>query len=308
MTSTPLSTTILCDLYARMLFTRVVDNAISQLSQKGYLDRQGKGIASCRGHEAAQVGSAVCIKVGQDFTLPYYRDLGVMLTIGMTPYEIFCTYLQAAREPERSSDIHHWSYQKHNIVTGPAPVATQLLHAAGIAFASKLRKAAVATIAYCGDGIVQEPDFLEALSFAAQQQLPVIFLCEHDCHDPLQSDIPDLLPLFPAGLAHHIVNGVDVQQVYQATQAAIQHARAGKGPTLLQLTLKRVEPDCGSNGLSLLAPQSDLAAYDPLIHCQRLLQEQGCWDDQWAQNIRTRASSEVERALQDALLQEGFTT
>ena len=74
--------------------------------------------------------------------------------------------------------FHHWGYHKHNTVTGPAPVATQLLHAAGIAFACKLRKASVVTVAYCGDEAKTEPDFLEGLRFAAQHQLPVIFICE----------------------------------------------------------------------------------------------------------------------------------
>src|SRR5947209_8933792 len=122
-----------------MLLTRIVDDAIQRLDQQEYLNFA----LSCRGHEAAQVGSAVCIEVGKDFTLPYYRDLGVVLTIGMTPYEVFHTYLlerqgdstldRPGGSVERQS-ILHWGYQKHNMVTGPAPVATQILHAAGIAF------------------------------------------------------------------------------------------------------------------------------------------------------------------------------
>src|SRR2546429_6163974 len=157
MTSTSPPTILIRDLYARMLLTRIVDDHAWSLYQQGRIDF----IASCRGHEAAQVGSAICIEVGKDFTLPYYRDLGVVLTIGMTPYEVFRTYLLGDRQysPTGEMDRHiakpaplrHWGYHKHNTVTGPAPVATQLLHAAGIAFASKLRKAPVVTVAYCDD-------------------------------------------------------------------------------------------------------------------------------------------------------------
>src|SRR5216684_8908391 len=82
---------LLRDLYTRMLLTRLVDAAAWSAYQQGLLGY----VASCRGHEAAQVGSAVCIEVGQDFTLPYYRDLGVVLTIGMTSEEVFRTYLQS---------------------------------------------------------------------------------------------------------------------------------------------------------------------------------------------------------------------
>src|SRR2546425_4340317 len=116
---------LLKDCYARMLLTRLVDEWTLKLSDQG---RIGCVASSC-GHEAAQVGSAICIEVGKDFTLPYYRDLGVVLTIGMTPYEIFRTYIQSKGEP-----LQHWGYHKHNMVTGASRVASHILHAAGIAF------------------------------------------------------------------------------------------------------------------------------------------------------------------------------
>ena len=78
------------DLYSRMLLTRIVDNCARQLHQR----ERNCIVPTCRGREAAQVGSAICIEVGTDFTLPYYRDLGVVLTIGMTPYEVLRTHVQ----------------------------------------------------------------------------------------------------------------------------------------------------------------------------------------------------------------------
>src|SRR2546427_13033436 len=83
---------MLRDVYARMLLTRMVDNCAYSLYQQGRIGF----MASCRGYEAAQVGTALCIEIGKDFTLPYYRDLGVVLTIGMTPYEVLRTYIVAA--------------------------------------------------------------------------------------------------------------------------------------------------------------------------------------------------------------------
>ncbi len=93
--STPsLTTTFIRDLYARMLLTRVVDDYAWRL----YGHVPNGLLVSCRGHEAVQVGSAICIEAGKDFTLPYYRDLGVVLTIGMTPYEVFRTYIQVREQ------------------------------------------------------------------------------------------------------------------------------------------------------------------------------------------------------------------
>lgn len=288
---------LLKDVYQHMLLTRLVDESAWEAYQRGRLGF----VASCRGHEAAQVGSAVCLQVGQDFTLPYYRDLGVVLTIGMTPYEVFRTYFQARRAPELqkqsaaedprvvSQFVSHWGYHKHNLVTGPAPVATQIMHAAGIAFACKLRKSPAVTVAYCGDGATCEADFREGITFAAQHQLPALFICEQDCSGPRTSLLSHLS--LPSGLHHICIDGSDVLAVYTATQEAMQRARAGQGPTLLELSVIRATP-------------GEPLENDPLTRCQQLLQEQHAWDEDWARDLETRLRRDVEQALADVLQDE----
>ncbi|MBX5457859.1 MAG: thiamine pyrophosphate-dependent dehydrogenase E1 component subunit alpha [Thermogemmatispora sp.] len=289
-TQPSLSTTQLRDLYQRMLLTRLVDGYCWQLHQSGRIGF----VASCRGHEAAQVGSAACIRPSFDFTLPYYRDLGVVLTLGMTPYEIFRTYLQGwpgsltnpDQRPHRP--IQHWGYHKHNMISGPVPVATQILHAAGIAFACKLRKSSAVAIAYCGDGATAEPDFLEGLTFAAQQRLPVLFICEQDCS--LDAQVFRLSPArLPSGLTYRCVDGSDIREVYASTSEALELARAGQGPILLEMLVTR-----GS-------PEQDEAECDPLSHCRRLLESSGAWDEVWYTQLAARLRAEVEQALEDAL-------
>lgn len=308
MTVPSVSSTFLRDLYARMLLTRLVDDCAWRLLQQGRI----KFVASCRGHEAAQVGSAVCIEVGKDFTLPYYRDLGVVLTIGMTPYEVFRTYLHIqqsetqsgttdgkGRSPTKRQGMLHWGYHKHNIVTGPAPVATQILHAAGIAFACKLRKARAVTVAYCGDGAKAEPDFLEGIRFAALHQLPVVFICEQNCthceNDTSSAPSHMQIIALPDGLTHQRIDGTDVLEVYTATQTAMQHAREGHGPILLEMCVTRGTPE---QHPSL---EDIVCWHDPLLRCQRLLQEQGAWDPEWATQLYARFLAEVERAVHDAM-------
>ena len=308
MTSMTSSLIRIRDLYARMLLTRVVDSYICRLQRQGQIEFT----ASSRGHEAAQVGSAVCVEVGKDFTVPYYRDLGVVLTIGMTPYEVFRSYLHPRQTTIQGTEeaaafqrpMQHWGYYKHNIVTGSAPVATQLLHAAGIAFACKLRKAAAVTVAYCGDGAASEaePDFLEALRFATLHHLPIIFIYEQD-NWPRQANETEstsstspyiqTFPL-PEGLSHRQIDGMDIVAVYTAMQAAMQDARAGRGPVLLEMLVQR--PQQG--------PGEETEQSDPLLCCQRYLQVHNDWDSQWALQLATRIETEVERALQDALSSE----
>lgn len=291
----PLSVAFARDLYARMLLTRLVDECAWRLQVEG----APAMVFSCRGHEAAQVASAICIEVGNDFTLPYYRDLGVVLTIGMTPYEVLRTYVlarQQEQEPIEQGKVDdkalptmmHWGYHKHNTVTGSVPVATQMLHAAGIAFSCKLRKAAVVTVAYCGDGATTEPDFLAGIQFAAQHQLPAIFICEQD--DSCAS--VQTLPL-PANLVFHSIDGMDALTVYATMRAAMQHARAGYGPVLLEMKVSR---SATTREMSAQVWQDD-----PLLRCQHYLEAQGMWDNEWATQLQTRLIAEVERAWQDAL-------
>lgn len=304
MEKTALSASFLKDIYARMLLTRIVDDCAWDLYEEGQIDF----MAISRGHEAAQVGTAICIEVGVDFTLPYYRDLGVVLTIGMTPYEVFRTYLLAhhrqvsdgepvgTKRPGRSEDqaVHHWGYQKHNMITDSAPVATQILHAAGVAFACKLRKAPAVTVAYCGDGATGEPDFLEGIRFAAQHALPAIFICEQDCSDTDSSSLRDLV--LPTGLEHRCIDGADVVEIYTAMREAMQHARDGHGPVLLEMRVVRSSP--GQQGVSL--PEEAMRS-DPLLRYRQRLEEQGVWDEEWASELYERTLKEVEQARGDAL-------
>lgn len=330
-----------------MLLARLVDNGAWQLHAHGYIDF----VASCRGYEAAQVGSAMCIEVGKDFTLPSYRDLGVVLTIGMTPYEVFRTYLRTpaghhtktipsvphdnhqakqlhiaantedqeeSQEQKKHPAMLHWGYHKHNTVTGPARTATQILHAAGIAFASKLRKQSVVTVAYCDTAATLEPDFLEGIRFAAHHQLPVIFICEQDADQerlryqhPQREDSSS--PSFtlisclthcplPKDIHHQCIDGGDVVEVYLATQEAMQQVRKGRGPVLLEMHIPTPAPISDKETFEAYITHTNpqAASRDPLLRCQRLLQEQGAWDETWARELFIQYSTEIERASYDA--------
>jgi 2-oxoisovalerate dehydrogenase E1 component alpha subunit len=299
------------DLYTRMLMVRAIDDCAWHLHEQGHINF----VASCRGHEAAQVGSAACIEIGKDFTLPYYRDLGVVLTIGMTPYEIFRTYLQTYQYDTSSvstSEVHsakpgamlHWGYHKRNMVTEALPTAAQALHAAGIAFACKLRKAPVVTVDYCSDGATTEADFYEAISFSALHQLPVVFVCEQDCtHDEAATSYPHHGTLQPGDFTYQRVDGGDVLAVYEAMQQAMHHARTGHGPVLLDLCVIRLQPPPDNDVASVQSEHSfnSTDEHDPLLRCQHLLQQRGDWDEAWANQLDRRIKAEIEHAMQDAM-------
>src|SRR2546425_13298962 len=148
------------------------------------LQRMGKGpmTFSGEGHEAAQVGPASPLRPGADWVFPYARDVAVAVTIGMTPVEILRGFF--ARRDDISSGGRnmpsHFSHPDLRIVSGSAPIATQIPHAVGAALAAKLRKLDEIAVAYFGDGATSTGDWHESMNFAGVHRLPVVFVCEHN--------------------------------------------------------------------------------------------------------------------------------
>jgi TPP-dependent pyruvate/acetoin dehydrogenase alpha subunit len=222
----------------------------------------------------------------------------------MTPYEVFRTYLQthcpkvAQEDVQKPPALLHWGYHKHNTVTVPAPTATQILHAAGIAFACKLRKAAVVTVAYCSDSTPAEADFQEGIRFAAQHQLPVIFICEQDCTQNHAGSSSMQHIELPPSLTYQRIDGTDIIAVHAAMQQATQQARSGQGPVLLEMSVTRFIPPFQTQQTY---EDNPLLNNDPLLRCQQYLIAESLWDDAWAEQLYKRFSIEVEQAMQDAI-------
>ncbi|MGD2041769.1 MAG: thiamine pyrophosphate-dependent enzyme, partial [Anaerolineae bacterium] len=123
--------------YRLMLLARLVDE------REWMLNRQGKipFLVSCQGQEATQVGLALALRPGVDHVLPYYRDLGLVLALGMTVEEVFLNLFAKAGDPNSGGRQmpNHWAHPRWNIYSHSSPVATQIPHAAGIALASRIR-------------------------------------------------------------------------------------------------------------------------------------------------------------------------
>ena len=163
--------------YLMVLTRRLTDRMVT-------LQRQGRVpfVISGQGQEAAQVGTAVALKVGTDWIFPYYRDQGVCLAAGMTARDPMLD-LFAKRDGPCSHGRQmpsHFGDVRYRIVSGSSPVATQTLHAVGCAFASVRRGLKEVSITYLGEGSTAQGDFHEALNFAGVHKLPVIFVVENN--------------------------------------------------------------------------------------------------------------------------------
>jgi 2-oxoisovalerate dehydrogenase E1 component alpha subunit len=294
----------LLELYRLMALSRAIDERMWVLQRQGKIPFAVTG----QGHEAAQVGSAYALRPGEDWVLPYYRDLGVVLTLGLTPREVFLDAFARASGPSSGGRQMpgHYACRRLNIVSASSPVATQLPQAAGVALASKLKGERAVTICYFGDGATSKGDFHEALNFAAIHRLPVIFFCENNgwaISVPLSKQMP-VARVVDRACAYNLpgewVDGTDVLAVFACTRAAIERARAGAGPTLIEARVYRLTPHTSDDDDRRYRSEAELAEarqHDPLPRFERALRARGVLDDATVAAIQDRIAREVAEAV-----------
>src|SRR5438105_8864906 len=164
-------------MYRYMLMTRLVSERILQLNRMG---RTPFG-AGTDGHEAAQIGAAWNIRRGKDWTVPYYRDMGVAFVLGMSPLEEFRMVLAKATDTHSAGRqvLNQFSSPKDRIVTRSVCVGTEFPHAVGLALAIRNLKEPNIVFAFGGDGSTSPGDFHEAANFASVHKLPVVFVMQN---------------------------------------------------------------------------------------------------------------------------------
>jgi pyruvate dehydrogenase E1 component alpha subunit len=197
------------------------------------------------GQEAVGVGSIAALR-STDKILCSYREHGHAIAKGMHPNEVMAELFGKSTgcSKGKGGSMHMWS-NEHGVLGGNGIVAAQLPIAAGLAFAIQYQGLDTVVACYFGDGAVDEGAFHEALNLAALWKLPVIYICENNQYSMGMAvekawSVSDLMPRAAAyGMPGEIVDGMAVLSVYEATRRAVEHARAGKGPTLLEVKTYR---------------------------------------------------------------------
>jgi 2-oxoisovalerate dehydrogenase E1 component alpha subunit len=303
-----LSVSQLRDAAYHITLTRALDERMRALN------RQGKApfAVSCAGHEAAQIGSTMALVPGEDWVLPYYRDLGVMIALGFTAREAMLQFLARAADPCSGGRQmpNHWSSRRLKVLSASSPVGTQILHATGIALASKLKHEPHVTAVYFGEGTTAGGDFHEGLNFAAIHRLPVVFVCENNGYaisQPAQSEMP-VASVADRAVAYAMpgesVDGNDVLAVYGAMRRAVERARRGEGPTLLEARTYRLVPHTSDDDDRVYRSREELAhwqAQDPILRFRRTLLDAGIVDGGQVEETARRVAREVDEATDFAL-------
>ncbi len=299
-----LSHDTLLEMYYKMCLSRALDDRIWVLAHSGET-----GLAvSAHGHEAMQVASIYAIRKGYDWVAPYYRDGAAMIALGVTPRQIMLGFFAKADDPNSGGRQFpaHWSFPELNVVTRSSNVATQILHAAGIALASKMKREDRITITYFGDGSTSKGDFHEALNFAGLYKLPVVFFCENNEYAisvPRRKQMPiDDIAIRAAGygMPGANVDGRDVIAVYNATKAAVDRARAGEGPSLVVANGYRLAPHTSNDPDRTYRTREELetfrATHDPIPIFRHSLQEAGILTQSLDSELQAKIAVEVDDA------------
>jgi 2-oxoisovalerate dehydrogenase E1 component alpha subunit len=294
-------------MYRDMLVSR-------ELSDRMFaLNRQGRAAFAVtgQGHEAAQVGSAHAIRRGTDWVLPYYRDVGVAVALGMSPYDILLGLFAKADDPNSGGRQIpcHWSWPAMRVVTRSSVIAANLPHAAGIAYASKLRGLREVAVVYFGEGATSEGDFHESVNFAAIHHLPVLFFCENNGYAISESAEKQMAVRHVAdrargyGIIGSTVDGNDVLAVHQTTKWSIEECRRGRGPKLVEAKTYRLVPHTSSDDDRRYRTRAELEEWikrDPIDRFRKRLLEESALTEAEDQEMRAGVKRDIEEAVRAA--------
>jgi 2-oxoisovalerate dehydrogenase E1 component alpha subunit len=291
------------EMYETMLLARRIDERMWLLNRAGKIPF----VISCQGQEAAQVGAAFALDCEKDYVLPYYRDMGVVLTFGMTPRELMLSGFAKGEDPNSGSRQMpgHFGQKKNRIVTGSSPVTTQVPHAVGIALAGKMDRKDLVTFVTFGEGSSNQGDFHEGANFAGVHKLPVIFMCENNKYAisvPIEKQLACEKVSDRAigyGMPGFTVNGNDPLEVYKVVKEAAERGRRGEGPSLIETISYRLTPHSSDDDdRSYRAPDEVAKAktQDPIITFGAYLKETGVMDDGLEKEINDRVMKLVNEA------------
>ena len=296
----------LLEMYRVMVRCRTLDERV------WLLNRQGKAaiVASAQGHEAGQLGTVWALRRGHDRFYIYYRDLAVLVGLGMTPAEIMRGFMARDGEPLSGARQFptHGAHAELKLVNLSNVVGTQIPQAVGAALASKLRGDDAVTIVYFGDGASSVGDCHEAMNFAAIHRLPVIFFCENNGYAisvPLSAQMAVASVASRAqgyGMPGVVVDGTDAAAVYEAASAAAARARSGGGPTLIEAMVERYLPHTSDDDDTRYREREDVEKArlrDPLERLRGQLKAAGVLSDEMDEEIRAAARREIDEATEE---------
>lgn len=277
-----------------MLMSRMFD-------EKGFsLQRQGRfgTFSPVTGQEAAVVGAAFALDPARDWVVPQYRELPALLRQGLPLEQFMRTFLGDPRGGAAPADV--------NVLPVQIGIAAQLPQAVGLAWGLQRRGRDAVVSAFCGDGASSEGDFHEACNLAGTLRVPVVFVLQNNgwaisTPRSQQSAASTFAARAPGyGIHGALVDGNDLLAVHQVASDAVERARRGEGPTLIEALTYRLGDHNTADDASRYQRQEDLSAWaqrDPITRLLAYLRSRQLWDDEHDSTVRARITARIDEAV-----------
>ena len=280
-------------MYRNMVRARALDRRMLALQRQGRIGTY----AMLEGQEAVQIGSALALDPG-DFVFPSYREHGVQVSRGL-PMEVLLAYWKGL--PNAGWDIEKY---RTGIVT--VPIASQLPHAVGYSYMTKMRGEDTVAVTYFGDGATSEVDFHSGMNFAGVWKTPTVFICANNLYaisvpyskQTASETIAQKAEAY--GFEGLRVDGMDPVAVYLATKLAARRARDGKGPTLIEALTYRYGPHATADDPTLYRSEEEVEEWkrkDPIERLRLFLESRGEWDERVGEKVAMEITDEVDAAV-----------
>jgi 2-oxoisovalerate dehydrogenase E1 component alpha subunit len=285
-----------------------------QLDNRGFqLNRQGKipFALGSEGHEAVQAGAAMAFERGRDVLVPYYRDLGLALGVGMSPFEILSSLF--ARQTDRSMGRqfpNHYTNHDLGVLSISSIIAGHCTHAVGVAAAFKYRgEGGRAVLCTTGEGATSQGEWHESVNYAAVHGLPIVFLVQNNewaisTPQDLQMRVANVSDKAPGyGLPGVVCDGFSPIATYTAMNDAFVRARAGGGPTIVEAKCYRFlshSTDDDDRTYRSREVIEERRKMDPVPRFEQALIEAGVIDEARRKQLRADVLRETNEATDAA--------
>ena len=298
----------LIKLYRNMITSRLMDEKMLIMLKQGKSSfHMGAG-----GHEAVQTAAAYAMQPGYDYAYPYYRDLGFVLQYGVSLVEVFLNFLARADDPSSGGRqmSNHYGHKKLRIVSQSSPTGTQYLQAMGTALGAVKEGRDEVVYVSSGEGTTSQGDFHEAVNWAAREKLPVIFMIENNKYaisvsvkEQIAGSSIYKLTAGYEGLNRYKIDGTDFFESYKAMKKAIDDARIGKGPALIEADTIRLFPHSSSDSQKKYRTQKELEEdkqRDPIPRFEVVLLENELVSQDELAQLKQDCKAQVDAAADEA--------
>ncbi|MBS2021863.1 MAG: pyruvate dehydrogenase (acetyl-transferring) E1 component subunit alpha [Deltaproteobacteria bacterium] len=292
-------------LYREMLRLRTLDERMMTLQRQGRVGFYG----ACTGQEAATLASAIALEP-QDWIFPALREAGAMLMRGFPLVPYLCQVFGNEGDETKGRQMpSHMASKSVNQVSWGSCIGTQLPQAVGAAMAARIKGDKTVIAAYMGDGATSEGDFHVAMNFAGVFKPPVVFICQNNhwaisVPSSKQTASESIaIKAVAYGMPGVKVDGNDAVAVYGAVKAAVDRARRGEGPSLVECETYRIGAHSSSDDPTRYRDEREVDAWkkrDPIEHLKRVITEQKLWTEAQDADLRAKLLDEVNAAIAEA--------